>query len=106
MNLGQIQGNSGLPLWIINLNVAGYIDRILPYIFGAAGIVLLFMIISSGYQMMTSKGDPKIFQVAQGKLTTSILGILIVFISFWVVSLLLRFFGISFTGERPNPFIK
>lgn len=78
-----------------NLTFAQIVTALLPYIFGAAGIILLFMIITSGFQMMTSKGDPKVIQMAQGKLTTAIIGVFILFISFFVVQLILQFFGIS-----------
>lgn len=82
----------------VNVNTTNFgeiVTQLLPYIFGAAGIILLFMIISSGFQMMTSKGDPKAFQVAQGKLTTAVVGILILFISFFLVPLLMRFLGVQ-----------
>jgi len=52
--------------------------------------------------MMASKGDPKVFQIAQGKLTTSVLGIVIIFVSYWVVLLVLKFLGINFD----NPLIR
>lgn len=74
---------------------AEIITGLLPYIFGAAGIVLLLNIISSGIKMMTSGGDPKALQGAQAKLTTSAIGILILFASFWIVKLLLNFLGIN-----------
>lgn len=73
------------------------ITNLLPYLFGAAGIILLFMIISSGYQMMTSAGDPKKMQAAQGKLTTSIIGVLILFVSFFIVQLLFKFLNLPTT---------
>jgi len=78
-----------------NLKFATIITEILPYIFGVAGIILLFNIISSGLKMMTSAGDPKVFQAAQAKLTTSVIGILILFTSFWIVMLVMKFLGIN-----------
>lgn len=71
------------------------ISMILPYIFGAAGIILLLNIISAGLKMMTSQGDPKAISAAQAKLTTSAIGILILFVSFWIVKLVLQFLGID-----------
>ena len=75
------------------------ITVLLPYIFGIAGILLLLNLIASGFKMMMSKGDPKALQGAQAKLTTSAIGILILFTSFWIVQLVLQFFGISFGGD-------
>lgn len=78
-----------------SLSFGTIITQLLPYIFGAAGIILLFIIISSGFSMMTSKGDPKAMQTAQGKITTAVVGILILFASFFIVQLLLQFLGIE-----------
>mgnify|MGYP001613553966 CR=1 FL=1 len=91
-NLNSIQSGAGLT---DPGKPSDLIGNILPYLFGIAGIVLLINIISSGFKMMTSKGDPKAMQVAQAKLTTSAIGILILFTSFWIVQLVMKFFGID-----------
>jgi len=93
----DIQTKAGLPAAGL-LKPTYWIVEALPYIFGAAGIILLFNIISSGFKLMTSSGDPKVMQVAQAKLTTSVIGVLILFASFWIVSLIMKFFGINFSG--------
>lgn len=99
-NLNAIQNNAGLPLWGALLDPAGFITRALPWVFGVAGIVLLLNIITAGIKMMTSAGEPKALSSAQAKLTTSLIGILILFASFWIVNLIMQFFGISFTGGK------
>lgn len=71
------------------------ITGLLPWVYGIAGIILLFNIISSGLKMMTSQGDPKALAASQAKLTTSAIGILILFASFWIVQLLMKFLGID-----------
>jgi hypothetical protein len=93
-----IQANSGLPVWVTFVTPLFFVLTALPWIFGAAGIILLFNIISSGLKMMTSQGDPKALGTAQAKLTTSAIGILILFTSFWMVNLIMQFLGINFTG--------
>ncbi|KKP45947.1 MAG: hypothetical protein UR39_C0017G0004 [Candidatus Woesebacteria bacterium GW2011_GWA1_33_30] len=101
-SLDAIQINSGLPSWIMFVQPLFFVLAAMPYLFAIAGIILVLIIISSGYQMMASKGDPKVFQIAQGKLTTSVLGIVIIFVSYWVVLLVLKFLGINFD----NPLIR
>lgn len=76
---------------------AELIETTLPYLYAVAGIILLFNLITSGFRMMTSQGDPKGMQEAQLKLTNSAIGILILFASFWIVQLLLKFLGIDLT---------
>lgn len=92
--LNDIQTKSGLTFNIDN-KPADLIGLIIPYIFGIAGIILLLNIITSGFKMMTSAGEPKALQSAQAKLTTSLIGILILFASFWLVSLIFKFLGIN-----------
>lgn len=94
-NLQQIQNNAGLTAPQTNLGMKPFqfVGVALPYIYGVAGIVLLLNIISSGLKMMTSQGDPKAIGAAQAKLTTSAIGILILFASFWIVQLLMSFLG-------------
>ena len=74
---------------------AEIITGLLPYVFGVAGIILLFNIITSGLKMMTSQGEPKTLQAAQAKLSTSAIGILILFVSFWIVQLIKKFIGVN-----------
>jgi len=95
LNLDEIENVAGILVSHKFDTPAGIIVGILPYLFGVAGIILLLNIIVSGYQMMTSVGEPKVMQTAQAKITTSLIGIVIIFISFWVVQLILKFFGIG-----------
>lgn len=59
----------------------------LSYVFAAAGIGLLLMIISSGFTLMTSAGDAK--KLTQGKttLTNSLVGFILIFGAFWIVQI-------------------
>ena len=92
MDLDTIQSAAGLS----DPGTPGKIvSDAMKYLFGAAGIILILTIISAGYQMMTSRGDPKVMQTAQGKITNAVLGILILFVSFWLVATIMKFFGIN-----------
>ena len=67
----------------------------LPYLFSLAGILLLIYMITGGLQMMFAKGDPKALQSAQGKITTALIGFVVVIMAYFIVSLLGRMFGID-----------
>lgn len=97
----KIHNDAGIR-FLINNKPSFVIQLLLPYLFGAAGIILILNIIVSGYQMMTSAGEPKTIQAAQGKITSSIIGIVIIFISFWIVSLVIKFFGVDFATPIIN----
>jgi hypothetical protein len=51
-----------------------------------AGIVALFMIIISGIRMILSGGDSKNVEAAKKSLTYSIIGLIIILLSFFIVN--------------------
>lgn len=86
--LSGFKGGSNLGELINNSNV-------LNYVFGAAAIALLIYLIMGGFQMMTSQGDPKALQAAQGKITSAIIGFIIISLSFAIVSLIGQILGVG-----------
>lgn len=75
--------------------VSNIIEAVLPYIYGLAGILLLVNIITSGFKIMNSQGDPKAMQESQVNLKNSALGLLILFASFWIVQIVFTWIGIN-----------
>jgi uncharacterized membrane protein len=71
------------------------ISKLIPFIFTISGIVLLFFIILSGFQMIFSAGDPKAAQAAKSKLTSAVIGFLIIFVSYWIVQIVGNVFKIQ-----------
>lgn len=63
------------------------LSRAIPLIFGFAGFALLLMVISAGFTLMTSAGDPKKMESGKQRLTNGIVGFLIIFVAMWVVQL-------------------
>jgi len=70
------------------------ISKIIPLIFTTSGIILLFFIIMSGFQLIFSAGDPKAAQAAKSKLTSALIGFLIIFTSYWIVQIIANVFHI------------
>lgn len=89
--LAQIDFNSlkgSLP------NPTAYPDKItdlistaLKFVFPAAGILLLFYLVLGGFSLMTSGGDPKAMQSAKAKITSALVGFVIVFAAYWIVQI-------------------
>lgn len=71
------------------------ITAILPYVYSIAGIALLLMLLAGGLQLMTSGGDPKGMEGGKQKITNALIGIIIVFVSFWIVQIVGRILGIE-----------
>lgn len=77
--------------------VGQIVSDILPYVFAAAGIVLLVYLVLGGLQMMTSRGDPKSIQAAQAKITNAVIGFIIVFLAFTITQLIGQVLGLEGT---------
>ena len=81
-------------------NLGDIINTVLPYAYSLAGIILLLLLIAGGLGLMTSAGDPKKVESAQKRITNAIIGIVIIFASYWIIQLLSTLLGI----ERLNIF--
>lgn len=104
LDLNAIQ-QKGIPGFIGGRNIGEFFfaSNILNYIFGAAGFALLIYLVLGGFQLMTSQGDPKAIQSAQSKITSAVIGFIIVIIAFLLVRLIGRLFGIpGFTAIFGN----
>lgn len=107
-NLNDIQQNAFKDNTIPS-DLGELISSVLPYIFGAAGIALLIYLVIGGFQMMLSRGDPKAIQSAQAKITSALIGFIIVIIAYLLVQLLGQLLGIDAFREvfggftRTNP---
>lgn len=95
-NFDAIQ-SAGLGGYSGGSNIGEIITKILPYIFGAAGIILLVYFVTAGLSMMLSRGDPKAMQGAQAKMTNAAIGFFIVFLAFVIVRLLGQILGLEGT---------
>jgi hypothetical protein len=65
--------------------------------FGAGTLALLYLLYG-GLTYMLSRGDPKAVSAAQQRLTYAVIGLIIVFCSFWIVQLARLFLGFSDFG--------
>lgn len=69
--------------------LGGVISSLLPTIFAAAGIAFFIYFIYGSFSLMASGGDEKAKAAAKKKITTALIGLLLVFLSFWII----RIFG-------------
>lgn len=92
-----VSGSSGFD--VSHGTVGDLISAILPYIFGAAGIILLIYLVIGGFQLMFAKGDPKAIQSAQGKITNALIGFIIVIIAYFLTTLIGQLLGIGAFGQ-------
>jgi hypothetical protein len=103
-DLDSIQAN-GLPGFkfgqrtINGVQPGRIIAAVLPYVFGAAGLLLLIYLVTAGLSMMMSRGDPKAMQAAQARITNALIGFVIVFFAFAIVALIGKILNIPVFGS-------
>lgn len=68
--------------------VSNVITEAIPFVFAAAGIGLLMMIIMAGFTLLTSAGDAKKMEAGKSRLTNALVGFIVVFVAYWIVQLL------------------
>jgi len=79
-----------------NATLGTIIGTLLPYIYVAAGLVLLLMLITGGIGLMTSAGNPDKSKAAFGRISGALIGFLIIFISYIVALLVEQVLGVKF----------
>ena len=75
--------------------LGGIITKALGFIIPMAGIILLFVLISGGYDYMMSQGNPEKIKAGQGKITAGIIGFALLIASFLIIRLIAFVFGLG-----------
>ena len=65
------------------------------YLFTLAGLLLLLYLIFGGLSLMLSRGDPKAVQSAKAKITSALMGFIVVFASYWIVQIVGKVLGLD-----------
>ena len=85
--INPTQGISGPPQF---QSIGGLISAILPNLYVAAGLILLFFLIFGGVMVILGAGKGESQQAEQGKkiVTRTIIGFLIIFLSYWIIRII------------------
>jgi len=75
------------------------IANVIYWALGLSGTVALFMIIFAGYQLMFSGGDAKAADGARKTLTFAIVGLVLVFLSFFILSFIATVTNVGCLGN-------
>lgn len=76
--------------------IGSFLNLIIPLLMGAAAIIFLFMLIWGGYTILTAGGNPENIKKAQKIFQFSILGLVIIVVSYLLVKILGVIFKINF----------
>jgi len=90
-----LPGYQGTGFKFANSNVAQIMSALLPYIYVFAGLILLVMLIFGGIGLMTSGGNPDKMKAGYGRITSAVIGFLIIFISYVIVKIVETMLGVA-----------
>lgn len=71
------------------------ISRILQFMMPLAGVILLFVLIWGGYDYILSQGNQDKVKSAQAKITTGIIGFILLILSYFIVKLISFIFDLQ-----------
>lgn len=72
----------------IDTNPTGFVKSIFSLLLGISGGIALILIIISGYRLMASRGNPEQVQGAREMLTSAIVGLLFIILSFVILQII------------------
>jgi succinate dehydrogenase hydrophobic anchor subunit len=76
-------------------NLGEIISRVVNFfLIPISGVILLLVFIWAGYDFMTSEGNPEKIKSAQAKITTGIIGIVLLVLAFLIVKVVELILGI------------
>ena len=81
-------------------NIGPLLGAAVEFILIIAVLIALFFLIWGGIRWITSGGDKAKVESARGTIIAAIIGLVIAFLAFFILSLALSFFGISLTNLK------
>jgi hypothetical protein len=78
-----------------NQTVGGIISQLLTFIYPAAGLILLAMLIWGGITLMTAANNPGKAKTGYNRMIYALIGFLIVFVSYFVLQLVEVLLGVK-----------
>lgn len=92
---------------IVNFNITQLIRFAITAVLAVAGIIFFFMLVLGGIKWIMSGGDKGNTEAARNQITAALIGLIIVFSAWAIISLVDNLFGISilsFTINSVNTF--
>lgn len=88
-------GGSNIANAVQNITIGGLVGGLIRIILVIAALVFFFMLVIGGVQWILSGGDKAKTESARGQITAALVGLVIVFAAWAIVTLVNAFFGIN-----------
>jgi len=77
------------------LTIGSLLSELLKFAFPIAGLILFAMLIMGGFGLLTSGGNEEAIKKAQGRITSAIIGFVIIFAAYWLIQILQTVLGLQ-----------
>lgn len=81
-------GDASIPNLFLSTSAGTFIGQVLGVLLSISGMVAVALIIMSGYQYMTSRGNPDAIQAAKDRLTSALVGLLFIIFSIVILTVI------------------
>lgn len=98
----NIVPDSGPASNISNIKASGIVSTVINILLGGAGIIAFIYLLWGGWAWIMSGGDKDALERARKRVTTSLVGLAIVFSSYALLYLIQGFFGINLIELKLN----
>lgn len=85
------------------ITISGLISALIILILVVAAVVFFIMLLIGGIRWMTAGGDKAATEAARNQITAALVGLVIVFAAWAILSLVEAFFGVDLTGGLDIP---
>jgi hypothetical protein len=86
-------------------NFGGIVGSAVQLLFAVAVVVALFYLIYGGFRWLISTGDKAKVTEAREHIVAAIIGLVVIFLSYFIINLLLGFFGVGSLSQINIPSI-
>ena len=76
-------------------DLSSVVTAALPYLFAIAGIILFAFLVWGGFDYLTAMGDPKKAEAGKNKITSAVVGFILIFAAFWIYQLVSYLFKLG-----------
>ena len=94
----KLQGNSDISGQYTSISTL--FNNILPNIYIAAGIIIFFMVVAGGFMIVANAGNADKTKEGTKIITSAIIGLLVVFASYWIIQLIQVVTGIQIINSK------
>ncbi len=78
-------------------DLGGILQRVIGYALGLAGIVFFILLLIGGFGFITSGGDPKAAEGAKKTITSAVIGLIVILVSYIILVIISNITGVDVT---------